>query len=169
MNEAIVLYVHWRQRGANAEFMILYSDGTWESFKSPFPLRYLSENLSVKHFMKLSTLSSGKYTKGEARNYILQKFEEGKKIIEESEKLPKTKKETDGYFFIFEDEDTMNWFLKAYKNYIVNYKIVVLYDFIKTNKVKVSLRFGDISKIKESLGELFDRQCRHQIYVKKRS
>lgn len=78
MTERVIAeYVHWRDTRTVKEFVIMWSDYTWEVIRCPFTNYYIGEK-SYKQFMELNKVVSAKMTKEEAMNFINKKFEEAK-------------------------------------------------------------------------------------------
>lgn len=77
-NEAYAEYVYWRdtdvRRYGYREFVIMWSDHTWETFKCPI-VRYLIGNKTYKQVMELHKVVSSKMTKTQAKEFINRKFE----------------------------------------------------------------------------------------------
>lgn len=74
-NEVIAEYVHWRDARGRKEFVIMWSDHTWETIRCPFT-GYWINGKSYKQHMQLNKVVSSKMTKKEAMNFINQRFEE---------------------------------------------------------------------------------------------
>lgn len=56
-NEIIAEYVHWRDTRCKKEFVIMWSDHTWETIRCPFT-DYWIGNKSYKQYMELNKGSS---------------------------------------------------------------------------------------------------------------
>lgn len=68
-------YVHWRDLSGIKEFIIMWSNGTWEKIRCPFT-DYWINNKTYKQHMKLNIMVSKKMTKEQAMEYINKRFEE---------------------------------------------------------------------------------------------
>lgn len=76
MEEQIIAeYVHWRDISGIKEFIIMWSNGTWEKIRCPFT-DYWIGNKSFKQHMNLNIVVSKKMTKEQAMEYINKRFEE---------------------------------------------------------------------------------------------
>ena len=75
MNEAYVEFVHWRDTYLVKEFIIMWSDHTWESVQCPFDRYYIGDK-TYKQFMDLNKMSTGKMTRDKAMNHIQTRFKE---------------------------------------------------------------------------------------------
>ena len=64
-NEVIAKYVHWRDTYIVKEFVIMWSDHTWETIRCPFT-DYWINNKSYKQHMQLNKVVSSKMTKEQA-------------------------------------------------------------------------------------------------------
>lgn len=72
--EIIAEYVHWRDTCDGKQFVIMWSDHTWETIRCPFT-DYLIDNKSYKQYMNLNKVVSSKMTKEKAMDFINKKFE----------------------------------------------------------------------------------------------
>lgn len=75
MENIIAEYVHWRDSYLVKEFVIMWSDFTWEIVRCPFTDYYIGDK-SCKQFMELNKVVRAKMTKEEAINHIQKKFKE---------------------------------------------------------------------------------------------
>lgn len=84
MSESFAMYTHWNDSyyAKNVKCIIMFSDGTWESFNVPFVNGIICNRLNVRNFMNLRIVTQNKYTKEETRNYIQNRIEELEKIVE---------------------------------------------------------------------------------------
>lgn len=75
INEAYACYVYWRETdiAKGAEFIIMWSDGTWETIKTPITTYYVNDK-TCKQFMELNKVVSSKMTKKRAMAFIQAKF-----------------------------------------------------------------------------------------------
>ena len=71
--QVIAEYVHWRDTSGRKEFVVMWSDHTWETIRCPFT-EYWIDNKSYKQYMNLNQVISRKMTKAEAMEYINDKF-----------------------------------------------------------------------------------------------
>ena len=74
-NEVIAKYVHWRDTYIVKEFVIMWSDHTWETIRCPFT-DYWINNKSYKQHMQLNKVVSSKMTKEQAMEFINKRFKE---------------------------------------------------------------------------------------------
>ena len=74
-NEVIAEYVHWRDTYGVKEFVIMWSDHTWETIRCPFT-DYWINNKSYKQHMQLNKVVSSKMTKEKAMEFINERFKE---------------------------------------------------------------------------------------------
>lgn len=74
-NEVIAEYIHWRGASSIREFVIMWSDHTWETIRCPFT-DYWIKDKTYKQHMQLDKVVSSKMTKKEAMKFISQRFEE---------------------------------------------------------------------------------------------
>lgn len=72
-NETIAEYVHWRDRCEVKEFVIMWSDHTWETIRCPFTDFWIGDK-SYKQYMELNKVVSRKMSKKDAMNFINEKF-----------------------------------------------------------------------------------------------
>ena len=75
VNETIACYVHWKGTYVTREFIILWSDHTWETICCPTD-QYWIDHKTLKQFMQLNKIVYGKMNREEAMNYINKKFKE---------------------------------------------------------------------------------------------
>ena len=75
--KVIAEYVHWRDTADIKEFVIMWSDHTWETIRCPFT-DYWINSKSYKQHMELNKVVSKKKTKEEAMKVINKRFEEAK-------------------------------------------------------------------------------------------
>lgn len=73
-NEVIAEYVHWRDTCDGKQFIIMWSDHTWETICCPFTDYWIGKK-SYKQYMDLNKVVSGKMSKEEAMKFINEKFE----------------------------------------------------------------------------------------------
>lgn len=73
-NEIIAEYVHWRDTCNGKEFVIMWSDHTWEIIRCPFTDYWICKK-SYKQYMELNKIVSGKMNKESAMKFINEKFE----------------------------------------------------------------------------------------------
>ena len=73
-DEIIAEYVHWRDTAGIKEFIIMWSDHTWETIRCPFT-DYLIGNKTFKQYMELNKIISRKMNKESAMEFINKKFE----------------------------------------------------------------------------------------------
>ena len=66
-NEIIAEYVHWRDTCDGKQFVIMWSDHTWETIRCPFTDYWIGKK-SYKQYMDLNKVVSGKMSKEEAIN-----------------------------------------------------------------------------------------------------
>lgn len=71
--EIIAEYVHWRETRVK-EFIIMWSDHTWETICCPFT-DYRIGKKSYKQYMELNKVVSRKMSKENAMKFINEKFE----------------------------------------------------------------------------------------------
>ena len=76
-NEVIAEYVHWRDAYDVKEFVIMWSDHTWETIRCPFTDYYIN-NKSYKQHMQLNKVVSSKMTKEQAMEFINERFKEAR-------------------------------------------------------------------------------------------
>ena len=74
VNKITVEYIHWKGTTNSKEFIIMWSDHTWETIVCPFT-DYWIGNKSHKQYMDLNKLVCGKMSREEAMKYINKKFE----------------------------------------------------------------------------------------------
>nr|DAX65118.1 MAG TPA: hypothetical protein [Caudoviricetes sp.] len=74
-NEITACYVHWKKTYVTREFIILWSDHTWETICCPTD-PYRIGDKSLKQFMELNKIAYKKMNREEAMNYINKKFKE---------------------------------------------------------------------------------------------
>lgn len=82
-NEAYAEYVKWRDLNVDyhgfREFIVMWSDFTWSSFKVPNTEYWLTRNgvtKTYKQVMRLNNIVSEKMTKLQAEAYINKRIEE---------------------------------------------------------------------------------------------
>lgn len=75
-NEAYVVNIHWSSGSGNAEFIVLYSDFTWEKIECPCGIGTMIGDKTLKQHLNLNKIVSGHRTKEELYSYIEQKFKE---------------------------------------------------------------------------------------------
>lgn len=73
-NEIIAEYVHWRDTCDGKQFVIMWSDHTWEIIRCPFTDYWIGKK-SYKQYMELNKIVSGKMNKENAMKFINEKFE----------------------------------------------------------------------------------------------
>lgn len=73
-NKIIAEYVHWRDTRCKKEFVIMWSNHTWETICCPFT-DYWIGNKSYKQYMELNKIVSRKMSKEQAMKFINEKFE----------------------------------------------------------------------------------------------
>ena len=73
-NEIIAEYVHWMDTCGCKQFIIMWSDHTWETIRCPFTDCWIGTK-SYKQYMNLNKVVSGKMTKHDTMEYINKKFE----------------------------------------------------------------------------------------------
>ena len=73
-NEIIAEYVHWRDTCDGKQFIIMWSDHTWETICCPFTDYWIGKK-SYKQYMDLNKVVSGKMSKEKAMKFINEKFE----------------------------------------------------------------------------------------------
>lgn len=73
-DEIIAEYVHWRDTAGIKEFIIMWSDHTWETIRCPFT-DYWIGNKTFKQYMELNQIISRKMNKESAMEFINKKFE----------------------------------------------------------------------------------------------
>lgn len=74
-NKVIAEYIHWRDVAGRKEFVIMWSDHTWETITCPFDDYWIGDKTYKQH-MKLNKVVSGKMTKEEAMKFIHERFKE---------------------------------------------------------------------------------------------
>ena len=72
-NEIIAEYVHWRDTCDGKQFIIMWSDHTWETICCPFTDYWIGKK-SYKQYMNLNKVV-GRMSKEKAMEYINKKFE----------------------------------------------------------------------------------------------
>lgn len=72
--EVIAEYVHWRDVRDKKEFVIMWSDHTWETICCPFTDPWI-DGKSYKQYMNLNKVISSNMTKEKAMKFINEKFE----------------------------------------------------------------------------------------------
>ena len=72
-NEIIAEYVHWRDACDSKQFVIMWSDHTWETICCPFTDYWIGKK-SYKQYMNLNKVV-GRMSKEKAIEYINKKFE----------------------------------------------------------------------------------------------
>ena len=75
-NDVIAEYVHWRDTYGAKEFVIMWSDHTWETIRCPFT-EYWINNKSYKQHMQLNKVVSSKMSKEKAMKFINKKILRG--------------------------------------------------------------------------------------------
>lgn len=73
-DEIIAEYVRWRDTAGVKEFIIMWSDHTWETIRCPFT-DYWIGNKTFKQYMELNKIVSRKMNKENAMEFINKKFE----------------------------------------------------------------------------------------------
>lgn len=73
-NEIIAEYVHWRDTCDSKQFIIMWSDHTWETIVCPSTDYYIDKK-SYKQHMELNKIVSRKMNKEDAIKFINKKFE----------------------------------------------------------------------------------------------
>lgn len=73
-DEIIAEYVRWRDTADVKEFIIMWSDHTWETIRCPFT-DYWIGNKTFKQYMELNKIVSRKMNKENAMEFINKKFE----------------------------------------------------------------------------------------------
>lgn len=73
-NKIIAEYVHWRDTRDYKEFVIMWSDHTWETIRCPFTDYWIGDR-SFKSYMELNKVVSKKMSKEDAMKFINEKFE----------------------------------------------------------------------------------------------
>lgn len=81
-NKVIGMYVYWRDTTHIKEFVIMWSDNTWETIRCPFTEYYINGK-SFKQYMELQKLISSKATKEAFMKHIQKKFEDSFKLPKE--------------------------------------------------------------------------------------
>lgn len=80
---AIAEYVKWRDVNTDMhgghEFIVMWSDRTWDLFKMPFTGYHIGKG-TYKGFMDLNKMVSKKMERSEAIEYINQKFAQLEKL-----------------------------------------------------------------------------------------
>ena len=74
-------YTHWRDAYLVKEFVIMWSDHTWEIIRCPFENYWIGDK-SYKQHMQLNKVVSGKMTKEQAMEFINQRFEVARSILD---------------------------------------------------------------------------------------
>lgn len=73
MEEAYAMYVKWRDtdcRTTGRQFIIMWSDNTWETVCCPLTKYYMPDGKTFKQAMALNKIVSSRMTKSEAKAYI---------------------------------------------------------------------------------------------------
>ena len=81
--KVIACYVKWRDvdwRTSGKQFIIMWSDHTWETICCPFDCYYIGDKTFKQH-MRLQEIVSRKMQKEEAMRFIQERFDESIKLI----------------------------------------------------------------------------------------
>ena len=70
----LLIHFSWRDTCDGKQFVIMWSDHTWETIRCPFTDYWIGKK-SYKQYMELNKVVSGKMSKEKAMKFINEKFE----------------------------------------------------------------------------------------------